>query len=99
MPSWPYFSAFCFASFKMSSATWRSRSSSFTVGPSVVPICARTRLETTEEREDMMVHTVTMLRQPQAKGSDDLCIFGFWWQTHTVTYDRPSFVRINPPPP
>lgn len=59
MPSCPYFSAFCFASFRISSATWRSRSSSVTVGASEVPICARTRLETTVEREDpdMVVHS------------------------------------------
>lgn len=41
----------------MSSATWRSKSSSVTVGARVEPIWARTRLETTEESEDLdIVH-------------------------------------------
>ena len=52
----------------MSSATWRSRSSSVTELDTAVPICARTRSETTEEREVLPV--IVCLLEQQA-----LCAF------------------------
>lgn len=51
IPSFPYRSAFCLASLRMSSATWRSKSSSVTVLADE-PIDARTRFDTTEERDE-----------------------------------------------
>lgn len=53
MPSLAYFSAFCLASLRMSSATWRSRSSSGTVLGTEAPIEARTRFDTTDDNDDL----------------------------------------------
>lgn len=53
MPCCAYFSAFCFASLRMRSATWRSRSSSLTVLDTDAPIDALTRFETTEDSVDL----------------------------------------------
>jgi len=52
MPVSLYFWAFFLASLRMSSAICLSRSASVTMGETVVPIEARTRFETTDERED-----------------------------------------------
>ena len=67
MPSVPYRSSFCLASLRISSATWRSRSSSLTELGTDAPIWARTRLETTDESVDIVVGEMVV-----NKGRDEL---------------------------
>jgi len=54
IPCWPYRSAFFLASRTISSATWRSRSSSVTLLETEVPTEVRTRLDTTEDSDEDM---------------------------------------------